>query len=124
MGALMSSRLIAFASLSLASLAVAALAQPAAAEDGRSCGLPQYLQTYVEALPGRVIDLSGQSADTFLRVAEIEQQSFERLIVHLHPGAAEVLTVVSRGNLVCAKKISLPRDKAQWGINMAFGETI
>lgn len=107
-----------------ASLAIAALAQPAASEEAGSCGLPQYLQTYVDALPGKIIDLSGQSADIFLRVAEIEQQSFARVIVHLYPGAAEVVTVVSRGNLVCAKRISLPRDKAQWGINMAFGETI
>ena len=107
-----------------ASLALAALAQPAAAEEPGSCGLPQYLQTLVEALPGQIIDLSGQSADIFLRVAEIEQKSFERVIVHLYPGAAEVVTVVSRGNLVCARRISLPRDKAQWGINMAFGETI
>lgn len=117
----MSSRTCAFASLALALFIHPASAAP---EESRSCGLPQYLQTYVEALPGKVIDLQGQSATIFMRIAEIEQQSFERVIVHLYPGAAEVLTVVTRGNLVCARKIALPREKAQWGINMAFSETI
>lgn len=112
------SRLLACASVALA------FSVPARAEEPRHCGLPQYLQSFVEALPGTVIDLSGESAYTFLRVAELDKQPAERVIVHLYPGAAEVLTVVSRGNLVCARKIALPRDKAQWGINMAFGETI
>jgi hypothetical protein len=93
-----------------------------AAEEPHACGLPQYFTPFVEALPGRVITLSGESADTFSRVAELStKQGYERLVVLLYEGSADVLTVVSRGNLVCAKRISVPRDKAQWGINMAFG---
>jgi hypothetical protein len=105
-------------------LLTAAAFGSAQAADPRACGLPQAFDPFMGALPGRVVTLSGGAAQTFWRVAELAEEPFERVVVLLHGGDAKVLAIVNRGNLVCARRLTLSRDKAQWGLNMAFGEEI